>query len=458
MTPAEQPRVVVVGGGLAGITSALRLADAGCAVTLIEAKPRLGGLTASFRRGSLDVDTGQHVFLRCCTAYRALLERLHATSMTTLQDRLDVHVVRARDGRRGRLSRGSLPVLAGLPLHLGRSLATYSVMPASARLAAARAALALRAVDPADPATDEQSFGNWLATHGQPRAAIDALWDLVGVATLNARADDASLGLAATVFQLGLLTEAGAADIGWANAPLQEVHGTSAMRELAAAGVDIQLRTRVVSIEVGPSGWLVHTAETTESAAAVVVATEPPQAERMLPEDALELSAGWSDQLGSTPIVNAHAVFDRTVMSETFLACVGSPLQWLFDRTQPSGLRDGQYLAASLSAADDAAGRSVAELRSWLLPEIERVLPAAAGADLVDFFVTREPHATFRQSPGSGRWRPAAATRYDGLAMAGAYTATGWPATMEGAVRSGDAAATNILAALPRRVSAEVVA
>jgi squalene-associated FAD-dependent desaturase len=419
-------------------------------VVLIEAKPRLGGLTASFRRGDLDVDTGQHVFLRCCTAYRALLDRLHATSMTTLQERLDVAVVRASDSRRGRLSRSNLPVLAGLPLHLGRSLASYAVMPPAARLAAVRAALALRAVDPADPATDERSFGSWLAAHGQPPEAIAALWDLVGVATLNARSDDASLALAATVFQLGLLTEPGAADIGWANAPLQEVHGESAMRELAAAGVEIRLRSKVMSIEPAPDGWLVQTGEGTEPAVAVVMAADPPQAERILPADALDLAAGWSDQLGSTPIVNAHAIFDRTVMNEPFLACVGSPLQWLFDRTRPSGLADGQYLAASVSAADDLADRSVAQLRSWLVPEIERVLPAAAGAELVDFFVTREPHATFRQAPGSGRWRPTTATRYDGLAMAGAHTATGWPATMEGAVRSGDAAAAQILSTLHR--------
>ncbi|HEX3825613.1 MAG TPA: hydroxysqualene dehydroxylase HpnE [Mycobacteriales bacterium] len=444
------PKVAVIGGGLAGITSALRLADAGCAVVLLEAKPRLGGLTASFRRGDLAIDTGQHVFLRCCTSYRALLDRLHATSMTELQDRLDVAVVRASDGRRGRLSRSNLPVLAGLPLHLGRSLASYAVMPPTARLAAVRAALALRAVDPADPATDDRSFGSWLAAHGQPPEAIDALWDLVGVATLNARSDDASLALAATVFQLGLLTESGAGDIGWASAPLQDVHGESAMRELAAAGVEIRLRTKVTSLEAAPEGWLVHTGDGSEPAAAVVVAAEPPQAERMLPGDALDLPAGWSDQLGSTPIVNAHAVFDRTVMTEPFLACVGSPLQWLFDRTRPSGLSEGQYLAASVSAADDIAGRSVAELRSWLLAEIERVLPAAGGADLVDFFVTREPHATFRQAPGSGRWRPQTATRYDGLVMAGAHTATGWPATMEGAVRSGDAAAAQILATLHR--------
>jgi phytoene dehydrogenase-like protein len=140
----DNSSVVVIGGGLAGITAAVRLADAGRRVTLLEAKPRLGGLTASFQRDGLAVDTGQHVFMRCCTAYRALLDRLGVTGLTTLQPRLDIAVVRAADGRRGRIRRDALPATAGLPLHLGRSLASYSLLSPKARVAASRAALALR--------------------------------------------------------------------------------------------------------------------------------------------------------------------------------------------------------------------------------------------------------------------------------------------------------------------------
>jgi hypothetical protein len=187
------------------------------------------------------------------------------------------------------------------------------------------------------------------------------------------------------------------------------------------------------------------------AADAVIVATEPAQAERLMPSDAVPLADGWAGRLGSTPILNAHFVFDRVVMSEPFIACVASPLQWLFDRTGPSGLGSGQYLAASVSAADDVAGRPVAELRAALLPEVERVVPRAREAALVDFFVSREPNATFRQSPGSARWRPQAVTNLPGLALAGAYTATGWPATMEGAVRSGETAAAVVLGVLSQR-------
>ena len=438
---------IVVGGGLAGITAALRLADAGCQVTLLEAKPKLGGLTHSFRRGDLDVDNGQHVFMRCCTSYRALLDRLGVTASTTLQPRLDVAVVRANDGVRGRLHRDALPA----PLHLARSLSGYSVLPVADRARAVRAALALRRVDRDDPHTDDRSFGDWLRAHGQTPATADALWDLVGIATMNARADDASLAVAATVFQIGLLTDAAAADIGWSLVPLQELHGDAAERALIEAGAAVRTHSRVETLAPSQRGWEVRTPDEVISADVVVVATDPTHMERLLPADALSLAPGWSTQLGASPIVNLHLLFDREVLDGPFVAGVGSPVQWMFDRTQQSGLRSGQYLAVSLSAADDVIDVPVAQLHESFLPEIQRLLPASRTAELLDFFVTRERHATFRPAPGSAQLRPATTTAYDGLFLAGAHCATGWPATMESAVRSGEAAAAAALSRTPDR-------
>ncbi|MFD9091749.1 FAD-dependent oxidoreductase, partial [Streptomyces prasinus] len=214
---------VVVGGGIAGATAALALADAGVRVTLLEGRPRLGGLAFSFQRGDLTVDNGQHVYLRCCTAYRSLLDRIEGAALAPLQNRLDVPVIDADrpEGRRlGRLRRDPLPV----PLHLGRSLAAYPHLSLAERANVGRAALALKGLDLADPALDDQDFGSWLAAHGQSPRAVEALWDLVGVATLNAVAGDASLALAAMVFKTGLLSDPGAADIGWAHVPLGELH------------------------------------------------------------------------------------------------------------------------------------------------------------------------------------------------------------------------------------------
>ncbi|MBV9368804.1 MAG: FAD-dependent oxidoreductase [Frankiales bacterium] len=441
------PRTItVVGGGLAGITAAIRLADAGCRVTLLESRPRLGGLTHSFRRGDLDVDNGQHVFLRCCTSYRALLERLGTAHLTELQSRLDVPVVSGR--KTARLKRNSLPA----PLHLGRSLASYGVLAPADRLRAVRGAMALRGVDRDDPRTDDVAFGEWLTRHGQNGATVEALWDLVGVATMNVRADEASLAVAATVFQLGLLTDSSAGDIGWSAVPLQRLHGDAAARVLTAAGADVRLRTRVRALDRDGAAWIVRTDDDALTADAVVVATDPAQAESLLPIDALAQPAGWAAGLGTAPIVNVNVLVDRPVLSEPFVAVVGSDVQWIFDRTRQSGLgatRPGraQLLAISLSAADDVIDLPVAELRVRLMPALEAVLPALRDATVLDFFVTREPQATFRPRPGTAVLRPANRTALPGLVVAGAYTATGWPATMESAVRSGDAAAAVLLSA-----------
>jgi squalene-associated FAD-dependent desaturase len=450
--------VAVVGGGLAGITAALRLADAGRKVVIVEAKPRLGGLTASFTRrgpvGPLTVDTGQHVFLRCCTAYLGLLDRLGMRQSVVLQDRLDVPVLRTTDGRRGRLRRNGLPVVANLPLHLAGSLLAYRLLPLRDRLGCARAIRAFSGLDPQSGAVDRQAFGDWLAIHGQTTAAVESLWELIGVATLNARAADASLALAATVFRLGLLSDPGAADIGWAAVPLGELHGAAAESELRAAGAELRLRARTSQIVFGGSSreWTVKLSDGSPvTAGAVVVATDPSSAERLLPPGAVSLGTGWSGRLGATPIINAHFVFDRTVLGDPLLALPGSPLQFLFDRSESSGLSalDGraQHVVASVSAADGFAGRPVAELRAAFTAELRRALPETADAQLLDFFVTREPRATWRQAPGQAAHRPPTATRLPGLVLAGAHVATGWPATMEGAVRSGEAAAAHLLAA-----------
>ncbi len=441
---------VVIGGGLAGITAALSLADAGVRVTLLEGRPRLGGLAFSFRRDGLTVDNGQHVYLRCCTAYRWFLDRIDGAALAPVQARLDVPVVDLAKpaGRRlGRLRRDALPV----PLHLGRSLATYPHLSLTERARVGRAALALKALDLADPALDAQDFGSWLAAHGQSERAVEALWDLVGVATLNAVAGDSSLGLAAMVFKTGLLSDPGAADIGWARVPLGELHDTLARKALDSAGVRTEVRTRVTSLRHHENGrWSVSVPGETLDADAVVLAVAQREAHDLLPAGALDAPERLLE-IGTAPILNVHVVYDRKVLNTPFLTALGSPVQWVFDRTEASGLGgDGQYLALSQSAAHDEIDEPVASLRERYLPELERLLPRARGAGVRDFFVTRERTATFAPTPGVGRLRPGARTRSPGLYLAGSWTATGWPATMESAVRSGVSAAGAALATLGR--------
>lgn len=445
---------MVIGGGLAGTAAALALADSGLRVTLVEGRPRLGGLVFSFRRnspaGELSVDNGQHVFLRCCTAYSWFLKRVDATSLVPLQDRMDVPVLDAERARLGRLRRTALPV----PLHLAGSLATYPHLSVTERAKVGRAALALKGLDPADPALDAVDFGTWLRRHGQSARTVEALWDLVGVATLNARAGDASMGLAAKVFKTGLLSDPGAADVGWSRVPLGEVHDTLARSALDKAGVRTELRTRAVAVSrTDAGGWRVGVTNGPHGhdrvhADTVVFALPQRETAALLPDGAVE-DAGRLHKIGTAPILNVHVVYDRKVLRRPFFAAVGSPVQWVFDRTDASGLTGGgQYLALSQSAAWDEIDEPVAALRARYLPELERLLPAARGAGVRDFFVTRERTATFAPAPGVGALRPGARTRVPGLYLAGAWTATGWPATMESAVRSGLAAAREAITEL----------
>ncbi|MFV2121174.1 hydroxysqualene dehydroxylase HpnE [Streptomyces sp. Act-28] len=431
-------------------SAALRLADAGLRVTLLEGRPRLGGLAFSFRRGDLTVDNGQHVYMRCCTAYRWFLDRVGGADLAPVQDRLDVPVLDVGDprgARLGRLRRTALPV----PLHLAASLAAYPHLSLAERLGGGRAALALKALDPADPALDATDFADWLARRGQSRRAVEALWDLVGVATLNAPAARCSLALAAMVFRTGLLSDPGAADIGWARVPLGHLHDTLVRKALEARGARIAVRTKVTAVPPAAGGrWVVDVPGDSLEADTVVLAVPQRETHDLLPPGALD-APGDLLRIGTAPILNVHVVYDRPVLRRPFFAAIGSPVQWVFDRTETSGLRGGgQYLALSQSAAEDEIDAPVSDLRARSLPELERLLPPARHARVEDFFVTRERTATFAPAPGVGRFRPGARTHVPGLYLAGAWTATGWPATMEGAVRSGFTAADAALSALGR--------
>lgn len=398
------------------------------------------------------MDNGQHVFLHCCTAYRGLIERLGAGDLVEIQPKLDVPVLGVGGARHrlGRLRRAALPV----PLHLAGSLATYPHLSPFDRLRVVRGALALRRLDLADPALDAVSFGDWLRAHGQNARTIEALWDLVGVATLNARADQVSLALAAMVFKTGLLSDPGASDIGIAAVPLGAVHHDAALAELNRAEVKVLLRTKAVELKsVSADGGPRHAVRLEDgellTADVVVLAGAQDTAAALLPPDAIEKQHRLAD-LGTAPILNVHVIYDRKVLRRPFFAALGSPVQWVFDRTTHSGLAQSrpsaQYLALSQSAVEGEIDLPVSELRARYLPELERLLPAARGAEVLDFFVTRERTATFDPAPGSAALRPRARTRLPGLLLAGSWTATGWPATMESAVRSGHAAADAALA------------
>lgn len=436
------PHVAVVGGGLAGLAAALSCLDAGARVSLLEARARLGGATWSAPMRGLTVDNGQHVFMRCCTAYRDFLARLGVAGRVQLQRRLAVPVL-VPGAAPSWIRRAPLPA----PAHLAPSLLRFAPLSLPERLRAAVTARRLGALDPDDRALDRECLGDWLRAHGESERSIERFWDLLIRPTLNLPAREASLALAAKVLVTGFLTDAGGADIGYADVPLQALHAEPAEAILRRGGADVRVRSRVTELEPARAahGPRLRVAGEWIEADAVIVAAPHPEAAALLPAGG-KLDPASLAGLGSAPILNLHVVFERRVTDLALFAALGSPLQWVFDRSRAAGLERGQYLAVSLSAADAYAGRSLASLRSEFLPAFEALLPAARGARVLDFFATREPAATFRQAPGTRALRPGPDVGLPGVKLAGAWTDTGWPATMEGAVRSGRAAAAAALA------------
>ncbi len=439
-------RVLVVGGGLSGIAAALDCAAAGASVTLVEVRRRLGGAAYSFERDGLQMDNGQHVFLRCCSAYRALLARLGSEHLVTVQPRLEIPVL-SPGAEPVLLRRGSLPA----PLHLAGALARYARLTAPQRFGAARAALGLMLLQRSrrgrrELALDGQTFGEWLARHGQGPEAVAALWDLIALPTLNLPAAQASLALGAFVFEKGLLSAPGAGDVGFHSATLGEIVGAPAERALRQAGVEVRLGWRAERLERTASGVAVHARDERLSAEATILAVPHTRAATLLEGLLGDDACARLRALGSSPIVNLHVVYDRMVCSHAFAAGVGTPVQYLFDRTAAAGAPAGcQYLAVSLSGAEPEMQMSVDALRERYLPALEELLPRARAAKVESFLVTREHAATFRAAPGVAALRPGPRTALPGLVLAGAWTDTGWPATLEGAVLSGHAAAREVL-------------
>ncbi len=464
--------MVVLGGGLAGITAALDCAEAGAQVTLLEVRPRLGGAAYSFEREGLLLDNGQHVFLRCCTAYRGLLARLGSEQRVAIQPRLEIPVLSPH--RRGVvLRRNGLPA----PLHLASTLLRYSHLTLAQRLSAARVAFALGRLD---LGSASGTLGEWLAVHGQGPGSVAALWDLIALPTLNLPAAEGSLALGAFVLKTGLLRHNDAGDIGFHMRPLSETLGDPAIRVLGEAGVDVRLGVRVEAVERVEAGER-DGAELAEEARvvpeldiprargrqrvfssrvrilrvrsggeeleadAVVCALPHERASALLAPLLGEEAGRWSG-LGASPIVNVHIVYDRRVCDLQFAAGVGTPVQYVFDRSEAAGLSDGQYLAISLSGATEEMELSSEQLRERYVEGMEELFPRARGAVVRSVHVSREHAATFAARPNTESLRPGPRTSVAGLVMAGAWTDTGWPATLEGAVLSGHAAAREVFA------------
>jgi squalene-associated FAD-dependent desaturase len=420
-------RVIVVGAGLAGLAATCRLVDDGCEVVLVERSRLIGGKATSFTVDGVEVDNGQHVHLGCCTEYLDFVSSLGMAGSLWTQPRFEVTVLR-RHGRPSRLYArpGLPPALSLLP-----SFVAYAPLGPVAKLQVARA---LRRVSERPRAGE--TFATWLRRHGQGRAAIDGFWELFVVPALNARLDEVGAADALFVVRTAFAGPPTAARIGWSRVPLARIAEAAATR-----AADVRLRTGVVSLlDDGQQVHGVRCSDGEEIAAdAVILAVPPARLATILGEPA-RYGVDGLRRFRSRAIVDVHLWFE-TPADLGFAAIIGSPVQWVFEK-QPG------YLCCSLSAADTVVGWPEADVVELCRTELAAVWPRLRTARLVRGAATRDPEATFIPEPGLHR--PGPATTRDNLAIAGAWTATGWPATMESAVRSGRAA-TDALATVTRR-------
>ncbi|HEX6777881.1 MAG TPA: FAD-dependent oxidoreductase, partial [Ktedonobacterales bacterium] len=317
--PGIDNRIIVIGGGLAGIAAACDLADAGLPVTLIEARPFLGGKTWSFLddHTGMTVDNGQHVFLGCCAAYLQLLERLGIEQHSRLQARLRVPIL---DGQHkpSALKETRLPLPA--PLHLLPSFLRLPMLSWQEKLRAARTLLAIKRAGQRGRITyDSMSFADWLRARGESQSAITFLWNLITLATINEDCERASAGLALMVFQEGLLRRAAGGRIGYATVGLSDLICQAATRYLLARGVSIQTGCRVACLEVKDEqltgirlvdGGLIPASQVIIALPHYLLAGLLPQEYRGHPFFAR------AARLGTSPIVGVNLWLDRRVMCE----------------------------------------------------------------------------------------------------------------------------------------------
>jgi hydroxysqualene dehydroxylase len=395
-------RVAVVGGGLAGLGAALELVDSGHDVVVYEARPTLGGAVQTLPRREGDPepppDNGQHIALGCFTEYVRFLDRIgESGSLRRLG--LELPVLDER---------GHSTAIAPSAVALLR----YRHVPLGDRLRILRALARWGEVD-------GKTFADALRARGQSQPAIDRFWDVFIRPALNLRSGEASAEAGDFTVRTALLGERSASDLLLPTRPLGEMHGEAAGRALEAAGAVVRIGARVESLDE-------------LDADAVVVAVPPRESARLLREP--------EPRLEDSPIVSVHLWFDRVLLRPALAALLGSDAHWVFDRGALTGHSPerGQYLTVVSSGAPE-----LMELRGREL--VERIAGAVTerlgGAELLWSRVSREPAATIAVKPGSESERRGTATGRPNVTRAGAWTATGWPPTMEGAVRSGVAAA-----------------
>ena len=444
------PHILIVGGGLAGLGTAVGLSSRDVKITLLESRPRLGGRASSFTdpvTGEL-VDNCQHVSMACCTNLTDFCERVGVRHLFRRVERLEFF-----DPEGGRSIWAADPLPA--PFHLTRSFLGSKFLSFAEKLRIGRAVAALRYAKDDDP----RSFEEWLIAHGQTPRILSRFWATILVSALNERLDRMDISLARKVMLDGFMRNREGHVVEIPAAPLGEIYGTRLESWLAEQGVDVRLTTGVKRLDFDESGTCtgVTLRNGQQLTADFVVLTVPfDRVTDLVPEPMRARLPGLQGaaQIKSTPITGIHLWFDREVCPVEHAMVLDKTIQWVFNHTAIQGRTPadggGQYLQLVVSAAYELATMEKTQVRDLVLADLAALWPATKDATLVRWWVVTEHGATFSARPGIEQLRPESQSGVEGLVLAGDWTATGWPATMEGAVRSGYKAAETVLHSLGR--------
>ena len=445
MASSPQPTVAIAGGGLAGLAAACALSDLGFRVTLFEKRPFLGGRASSYEHPGTGevVDNCQHVLFRLCTNLIEFYERIGVGEQIRWFDQMNF----IEPG--GRISIMKSSILPA-PLHTAPSFWNFSFLSAADKLSISRALIPLTLTEQRDTG---ESFQQWLDRHGQSPTAVARFWHPILVSALSEELSRISISAAAQVIRESMKSPA-ARQMGVPKIPLTDLYNAAGDYIRARAGV-LEFRCPVDSFSQEQSQVNVGIRSRAEQFATfdyLVLALPFDALDRVLPEAAE--SQPLREQIShfeNSPITGIHLWFDRQISDLDHAVLLDRTIQWMFHksrlqplRTQANGSNAGSYIELVVSSSKTLIDKSRSEIVDLALSEVREFFPAARAANLVKSTVIKEVNATYSPRPGIDAHRPSTITAWPRVFLAGDWTATGWPATMEGAVRSGYLAAEAI--------------
>jgi len=436
--PPQNSRVAVVGGGLAGLAAGCALASSGFRVTLFERRPYLGGRASSYQHPGTGevVDNCQHVLLGCCTNLIQFYERLGVENKIRWYDRL---TFLEPGGRASVIAPSKLPA----PLHNAPAFLRAACLDLSDKLAIG---MAMAALAPAAPRDSGETFLNWLHRHAQTKQAIERFWKPVLVSALNEELDRMSVPYAAQVVRESFLKSAAAGRMGVPTVPLTELYSVAG-DYIASRGGEIRFRSSVESFLPESDDVKLFVSGEQTSFDFVILAVPFDVLSRMLPQaSAAEPLRKALARFETSPITGIHLWFDRQITDLDHAVLLDRTIQWMFHKSKLLGRQNenGSYVELVVSSSKTLVEKSRAEIVELAVAELREFFPGARDAILVKSTVIKEIHATYSPQPGVDVYRAGSGTVWPRVFLAGDWTATGWPATMEGAVRSGYLAAESV--------------